>query len=257
MTNGVRVVGAPGERGLTGIPEQVELDETPDAADLGSDDGGEPASAFAEGDGPRTGGQRRRGRRGGPRRLRRPRIERRRRAAVIALAALALAGLVGTLGFGFAWAGQRSQAAGEAAAKQAASSLLVDLTNFNAKTVDADFSAITSMATGTFAGQAKTFFNSTIRHQLEVALASSRGQIRNEYVQTYTGNAASVYAVIDQLYANNKVATPQSDVLRVVVDESDTPAGWKVSDVTVLEGPSSAASGSPSASTATTATSGP
>ena len=172
------------------------------------------------------------------RRARRALPERRRRAGIAVLAVLAVLGLVGTLAFGLAWAGQQAQQQGEAQAKKAATTLLVDLTNFNAKTVDADFSAITAMATGSFAGQAATFFNSSIRQELETALASSRGQVRDLYVQTYTGSKASVYAVVDQLYANNKITAPQSDVLRIVVDLADTPSGWKVSDVTVLEGPS-------------------
>ncbi|MGA7419488.1 MAG: hypothetical protein WB765_17595 [Acidimicrobiales bacterium] len=49
---------------------------------------------------------------------------------------------------------------------------------------------------------------------------------------------ASVYSVIDQVYANNTSKTPQSDVLRVVVNLTRQASGWKVSNVTVLEGAS-------------------
>ena len=100
------------------------------------------------------------------------------------------------------------------------------------------------MATGTFAKQANRF-NSSIRQQLETTLTSSRGQIRSLYVQEVSGNQATVYAVVDQLYVNRTLQAPRSDVLRVVVQMSDTGGTWKVSNVTVLEGPS-LASPSPS-----------
>jgi hypothetical protein len=83
------------------------------------------------------------------------------------------------------------------------------------------------------------FFGSDIRQKLETALATSRGQIRDIYVESYGGGQASVYSVIDQVYANNTNKTPQSDVLRVVVNLTQRPQGWKVSNVTVLEGGSS------------------
>jgi hypothetical protein len=163
---------------------------------------------------------------------------RRRRAGVAALALLAVLGVAGTVGFGVAWEGLHATQGGESQARSAARSFLVDLTNFNAKTVDADFSAVSSMATGAFATQAQRFFNSTIRQELQKALASSRGQIRALYVQSYGGGAATVYAVMDQLYVNDKLKSPQTDVLRMVVDLSQVAGRWKVANVTVLQGPS-------------------
>ena len=112
-----------------------------------------------------------------------------------------------------------------------ARSFLTDLTNFDAKSVDADFSSINAMATGAFSSQATKFFNSSIRSELESALAESRGQIRNLYVQTDNGTSASVYAVVDQVYVNNKISTPQSDVLRILVNLAKVGASWKISDV--------------------------
>jgi hypothetical protein len=180
---------------------------------------------------------------------RRPQPRGRRRWPTVVLALLALGGIGGTVGFGLAWAGLHQRAAGEAQAERAARSFLVDLTNFDAKTVDADFGAVTSMATGPFASQAQKFFNSSIRQELQKALASSRGQIRALYVQSYGTGQATVYAVVDQLYANDKLTTPQTDVLRIVVTMSEVQGRWKVADVTVLQGPalsSGSGSGSPS-----------
>lgn len=163
---------------------------------------------------------------------------RRRRWPVVALAVLAALGLAGTAGFGIAWAGLHARQSGEAQARATARTFLVDLTNFDAKTVDKDFGAITSMATGTFGTQAQKFFNSSIRQELQKALASSRGQIRDLYVQSYGTGKATVYGVVDQLYVNAKLSSPQTDVLRLVVTLDQAGSAWKVADVSVLQGPS-------------------
>ena len=171
----------------------------------------------------------------------------RRGAGFVAACALAVAGTAGSVAFGVAWATQRAHQAAATRAETKARTFLIDLTNFDSKTVDADFSAITSMATGTFAGQANKFFDSSIRQELQQALASSRGQVRDLYVQSVTGDQATVYAVVTQLYTNDKITSPQSDVLRMVVDLRQTGGTWKVADVTVLEGPSLSSGGSGSA----------
>jgi hypothetical protein len=169
------------------------------------------------------------GRPGGARFYRRP-------WAFIVVCLIALAGVAGTVGFGLAWSSGNAQQGGANQAKATASTFLIALTNFDAKSIDADFSKITTMATGNFSSQANKFFGSDIRQKLETALATSRGQIRDIYVESYGGGQATVYSVIDQVYANNTSKTPQSDVLRVVVNLTQQPEGWKVSNVTVLEG---------------------
>jgi hypothetical protein len=96
--------------------------------------------------------------------------------------------------------------------------------------------------------QATKFFNSSIRSEVESAVAESRGQVRSLYVQTDNGTSASVYAVVDQIYLNNKISTPQSDVLRILVNLAKMGPSWKISDVTVLEGATSASAGTGSGS---------
>jgi len=285
MSSGVRVVGAPigagtdetagsdepvtavlDERTAPTIDDDAGAEDGNGAGGGSADDGGFDGGSVDQGgvdDGGATGATTDRARAsrvgrnqrpsGRPGRRRDPEVRRRRRV-LLSVSAVAVLGVAGTAGFGLAWAGQESAAAGQSAAKASAAKFLTALTNFNAKTVDADFSAITNMATGAFASQANKFFNSSIRQELEDALASSRGQIRSIYLQSYSGNQASVYAVVDQLYANNKITAPQSDVLRVVADLSNTSHGWKIADVTVLTGPSptaGAATGTSSGSTGT------
>jgi hypothetical protein len=171
------------------------------------------------------------------------------RRAFRVVTVLAIVGLAGTLLFGILYATKGGSSGQDPAVNQTARTFLTDFFNFDAKTVDADFNTITSMATGQFSTQAKEFFNSNIRTALEKALAESRGQIRAVYLQSETPTTASVYAVVDQTYVNNKVTTPQADVVRLVVDLQKVNGTWKISDVTVLEGatPSSAGSASGSA----------
>jgi hypothetical protein len=222
MTSGVRVVGAPGH-----APEETEAVR---------DDEGAP-SAFRDHAGARQEDRV---------------VSRRRHRRPVVAPVLAVIGLFGTLVFGLLWAGKGSSAGPDPAMTGAARAFMTDLTNFNAKSIDADFDAITSMATGTFSGQASDFFNSSIRSQLQDALAESRGQIRDLYVQSESASQGSVYVVDDQVYANNKITTPQSDVLRVVVDLAKVGTVWKISDVTVLEGATPASTGSASGSAGST-----
>jgi hypothetical protein len=230
MESGVKVVGSP-TRG----------NAVPASAGARDAEGRETVQSDA------AGGPRRPQGRSGPGRTRR-----RRRPNVAAV--LAVLGLAGTLVFGVLWArgSGGGTTASDGAVTTAAHSFLVDLTNFNAKSVDSDFNAITSMATGQFSTQAQKFFNSSIRTQLENALAESRGQIRNIYVQNDSGGKASVYAVVDQVYVNNKITTPQSDVLRIVVNLEQVGDRWMISNVTVLEGATPASAGSPSGSAGST-----
>lgn len=228
MAQGVKVVGAHGAQA----------------------EGTEPSADTAVGGGPAPPAQ--------PSGAARPR---RGRGWATVLAVVAVLGIAGTVGFGLAWAGLKNQQSGEAQARSAAKSFLVDLTNFDAKTVDADFGAVTSMATGPFASQAQKFFNSSIRQELQKALASSRGQVRALYVQDYGAGQATVYGVVDQLYVNDKITAPRTDVLRIVLTMADVRGRWKVADVTVLQGPSpvsgsSSTGGTGSSSSTTTPTTG-
>ena len=163
---------------------------------------------------------------------------------------LAVIGLVGTLVFGILYTTKSSAPVQDPAVVTASRAFLTDFFNFNAKTVDADFNAVGGMATGAFATQAQRFFNASIRKALEEALAESRGQIRYLAVQSENQGAgtASVYAVVDQTYVNNKITSPQADVVRLVAGLKQVGGVWKISDVTVLEGATPASTGSASGS---------
>ena len=171
------------------------------------------------------------------------------RKAFLVVAGLAALGLVGTLVFGILYATKSSGGqVQDPAVLSASRAFLTDFFNFTPTTVDSDFNAITAMATGQFSSQANQFFNSTIRKQLQTADASSRGSVRFLAVQQEGNPAgtASIYAVVDQTYANNKSTSLGSDVVRLTADLQQVNGVWKISNVTVLEGatPSSASGGS-------------
>jgi hypothetical protein len=155
--------------------------------------------------------------------------------AVIAGVGVALAAL-----FGVWWNGARVKQANQAAAERTAQNFLIALTNFDSRTVNADFSRITSYATGDFAKQAVQFFGPQIRQQLQQAQAQSRGELSSIYVQSATSNRASVYAVVDQTIVNRNFNAPQADELRIVLTLNKLSAGWRVGEVTVLQAPASA-----------------
>ncbi len=158
---------------------------------------------------------------------------------------LAVLGLIGTLGFGLAWMGARDGgSAGSAQDGQAAEILRSarafseDLTNFDGATIDRDFDAITSRATGDFRSQADQFFSSDVRSQLKKAQASSRGEVRSAYVQTVDGDRGTVFVVVDQTIANNASPQPQADTLRMELGLIRKGDDWKVERVAVLTAPS-------------------
>lgn len=161
-----------------------------------------------------------------------------RRVALL-LGSLAVVGAVSGIGFGLAWANLNSQNQTRQAVKNAATTFLLDLTNFKPKTVDTDFAALQNWASSgsQFAKQAAQTFNSGIRQDLIQAQATSQGEIRDIYVENLSGSGAEVYGVVDQSYQNAKMTSPDTDTLRVDVELSDSSNGWRVNTVTV-ENPS-------------------
>jgi hypothetical protein len=162
---------------------------------------------------------------------------------VPALVAVSVISVICAIVFGVKWSDATAQNDTRAAVQRVTKDFLNALFNFNAKTVDADFRTISTYATGDFAKQSNQFFGSSIRQKLETVQAWSRGQFRYLEVQSVDGNQASVYAWVDQTYANNKITQPIADVVQVVVNLTDVAGTWKVSDVTVLQPPNT--SGTP------------
>jgi Mce-associated membrane protein len=158
-----------------------------------------------------------------------------------ALAVVAVIGVLGTLLFGGLWVTDRRTDQGEQAMAGTAEEFLLALTNFDAATVDEDFDSIVELGTGDFHDQADQFFGSDVREALKEVQASSRGEIRDLYVQSFDGDRGRVFAVVDQTIANNRFPQPQADQLRVELTLRHTGGSWLISDVLVLEAPTAAA----------------
>src|SRR5439155_22343833 len=135
-------------------------------------------------------------------------------------------------------------------AKATARNFLTALTNFDGKTIDADFNRIVSYGTGTFAQQAEQFYaDKDTRNALRVRQASSRGEIKDLFVQSSANGRVRVYGVIDQTIANNALPTPQSDELRIELGLTRVKGAWRVYDVRVLQAPASTLPGGPTTPT--------
>lgn len=157
---------------------------------------------------------------------------------------LAVLGVVGTIGFGLAWAGASSRATTEDGLspavvdmRDAGREFAIALTNFDAATIDADFDRIVDYATGDFAEEAERFYDEEIRTQLRDAQATSRSEIRDIYVQSFDGDSGSVFFTADQTVANNLSPRPITDTLRVELGMVEVDGEWKVRTVEVLQAP--------------------
>jgi hypothetical protein len=160
---------------------------------------------------------------------------------------LAIAGLVGTLGFGWAWRAERdssttattatAQSGPSGEMRDAAEAFSKALTNFDGSTIDRDFDRIVARSTGQFRSQADQFFSTDVRKKLKEAQASSRGEVRSAFVQDSDGERGTVFVVLDQTIANNKSPQPKADTLRMELGLVLKDGTWRVERVSVLTAP--------------------
>ena len=160
----------------------------------------------------------------------------------VVLAVLAIAGLAGTLFFGFKWNQERTADNAEASMETTASDFLVALFDFDGRTIDEDFDNILSYATGDFADQAEAqFADDDTRAALREVQASSRVEVRDLFVQSFDGDRGRVFAVVDQTIANNQFPQPRSDQVRLEVGLRKVDGDWKIATHDVLEAPAAQA----------------
>lgn len=157
---------------------------------------------------------------------------------------IAVLGVLGTIGFGLAWRTADSRAATEdglapevVAMRTSGREFAIALTNFDAATIDADFDRILDFATGDFAEEADRFYDEEIRTQLREAQATSRSEIRDIYVQSFSGDTGVVFFTADQTVANNLSPQPITDTLRVELGMVREDGDWLVRTVEVLDAP--------------------
>ena len=175
-----------------------------------------------------------------------------RPARPLALVVVAILGVAGTVGFGLAWRQARSHARSVAAQGSAATDMhdaaqrfSVALTTFDGATIDRDVARLNDFGTGQFGDQLSQFFSTRIRTELKAAQASSRGDVRSVFVESFDGQRGRAFAVVDQTIANNKFPQPQADTLRLDIGLEKVGGTWKVFDLqTVGAGVGATTSGS-------------
>ena len=166
---------------------------------------------------------------------------------------LAVVGLIGTLTFGVAWNHERTRPAATSSVtteahdvRAAAVDFSKALTNFDGSSIDHDFDRLLGLSTGGFHDQADQFFSAKTRVALKEAQASSRGEVRQAFVQSASADEGSVFVVVDQTIANNKSPQPQADTLRMELTLQLKGGRWLVDQVDVLTAPGQSTTLTPS-----------
>ena len=176
------------------------------------------------------------------------------RVGLAAMAVVALLGIFGTVFFYGKYHRLQHRDDLSSTVKRVATDFLNTFTNFNANTLDSQFNQVQAMATGDFADQWRKYAATNVRATLASVQATSRGQIRFIAVEAVDSSNATTFAEIDQTIANLKFSHPEQDVLRLTLTLQHVAGQWKVSEVTVLQGPAALV---PSATGTTTTTAPP
>ena len=136
------------------------------------------------------------------------------------------------------WRGEAGEEGKEREVAAAATDFLTALTNFSGQTIDQDVAEIESFAVGDFAEQVRTFFNPQAKRALARARARSVGRVQRLYVQSVSGESASVFGVVSETITNAATGpAPRREVLRIEIDMIETSGGWKVNRVNILQQP--------------------
>lgn len=165
---------------------------------------------------------------------------------------LGLLGVLGTIVFATLWLLEVRADRQAEGAEDTARDFVIALTNFDGDTINEDFDRIESYATDDFVEDLDRFFDAETRQALATVKASSRGQIRHLYLQSFDDGRARFFAVVDQTIANSKLPAPQSDELRLEFGLRQAKGNWRVYDLRVLQAPPATVAGGVGAPTTTT-----
>ena len=151
---------------------------------------------------------------------------------------------VGAGGYaGWLWQQGEMQERREREVLAVARDFLTTITNFQADTIDQDVEEIRAFAVGNFADEVGEFFGQENVDRIKEAEAVSVGRIESVYLQSLSGDTASVFGVVNEVVTNNTSPTAQTEVVRFNVDMIETASGWKISDVEILQTPTAVPTG--------------
>jgi hypothetical protein len=117
---------------------------------------------------------------------------------------------------------------------------LAALTNFSAQTIEEDVEEIRSFGVGRFADEVEDTFSSSRIAAIRQNEVVSTGRVESVFVQTIEGSTATVFGVVNETIVNAVSVAPRVEVLRVELELIETPDGWKVSSVEILQSPAAA-----------------
>ncbi|MGI9017944.1 MAG: hypothetical protein ACR2HR_12715 [Euzebya sp.] len=121
--------------------------------------------------------------------------------------------------------------------QQVANEVALQVTTFTGATIDQWVTDTMAMATGDYATQVATLFDSEIRQGLAANDVTSSGAITSSFVQDVSGDDATVFAVLRQTYNSINQQRDISDDLRMEIRLRRQDGRWLASEVAVL-GPS-------------------
>jgi len=72
---------------------------------------------------------------------------------------------------------------------------------------------------------------------LQQSQAKSAGQVRRLFVESISGDSASVFGVVEQAVTNSAQPTARTELVRIDIEMIESTQGWKVNRVTILQSP--------------------
>jgi hypothetical protein len=146
--------------------------------------------------------------------------------------------MVAAVTFALLWAsGFGSGEERQAEVRDTARRFLTALTNFSAERIDQDVAEIRAFGVGQFAEEVEQTFSEDRLAAIRENQVVSTGRVQSVFVQSLEGSTASVFAVVNETIVNASLTAPRADVLRVELELIETPDGWKVSTVEILQSP--------------------
>ena len=145
--------------------------------------------------------------------------------------------LVSTVTFAVLWLGARGTDQQQVEVADTSRRFLAALTTFSAKTIEDDVAQIRDFAVGNFATEVDATFSPSRIAAIRGNEAVSTGRVKSVFVQSIEGSSATVFGVVNETIVNDDLPAPRLDVLRVELGLVETPGGWKVNSVRILQSP--------------------
>lgn len=130
------------------------------------------------------------------------------------------------------WQSLRAEADDRRDVVVAATNFVTDLVNWDASDgIDDTVQALREQGTGRFLAQAEQLFGGPVGDELELADASSTGEIEDLFVQSLEGDRAEVFAVVAQRVSSDVADASEVQLRRVILQLERVEDTWRVENV--------------------------